>query len=195
MGKTESGTVWLSPARTSPYAFYQYWLNAADDDAGKCLRFLTELEREEIESVDAARAADPGKRESQRRLAEEVTRLVHGEEGLQTARRATEVLFGAEISALSDAQLGEIFADVPSRELPRARLHGEGLNIVDAVVEAALAPSKSEARRIVEQGGAYVNNRRVGGLTTQLTIADLASETILVLRSGKKKYALLRFRD
>jgi tyrosyl-tRNA synthetase len=195
MGKTESGTVWLSPARTSPFAFYQYWLNVADDDAGKSLRFLTELERQEIEALDAARAADPGKRESQRRLAEEVTRLVHGEEGLQTARRATEVLFGAEISALSDAQLGEIFADVPSRELPRARLQGEGLNIVDAVVEAALAPSKSEARRIVEQGGAYVNNRRVGGLTTQLTVTDLASETILVLRTGKKKYALLRFRD
>jgi tyrosyl-tRNA synthetase len=195
MGKTESGTVWLSSARTSPYAFYQYWLNVADDDAGVCLRFLTELEREEIAALDAARSADPGKRESQRRLAEEVTRLVHGEEGLETARRATDVLFGAEISALSDAELGEIFADVPSRELARSRLQGDGLNIVDALVEAGLAPSKSEARRTVEQGGAYVNNRRMEGLATQLTTADLASETILVLRSGKKKYALLRFRN
>ena len=82
MGKTESGAVWLSPERTSPYAFYQYWINVDDADAGKCLRFLTELAREEIEALDAARAADPGRRESQRRLAEELTRLVHGEEGL-----------------------------------------------------------------------------------------------------------------
>jgi tyrosyl-tRNA synthetase len=194
MGKTESGTVWLSPARTSPYAFYQYWINVDDADAGKCLRMLTELSHEEIESLDAARAADPAKRDSQRRLAEEVTRLVHAEEGLQTARRATEIFFGAEISALSDGQLQEIFADVPSSELPRTRLDGDGLNIVDALVESGLAKSKSDARRTVEQGGAYVNNRRIDGSSMQLAASDLASETVLVLRSGKKKYALLRFK-
>jgi tyrosyl-tRNA synthetase len=194
MGKTESGTVWLSPKRTSPYAFYQYWINVDDADAGKCLRFLTELERADIEALDAARAADAAQRDSQRRLAEELTRLVHGEAGLAAARRATEIFFGAEISALSDAQLGEIFADVPSRELPRSRLEGEGLNIVDALVEAGLAKSKGDARRTVEQGGAYVNNRRADGIATSLGAGDLASETILVLRSGKKKYALLRFR-
>ena len=194
MGKTESGAVWLSAARTSPYAFYQYWINVDDADAGKSLRFLTELNREEIESLDVARTADPGKRESQRRLAEELTRLIHGETGLQSARRATEIFFGAEISDLSDAQLAEIFANVPSRDLPRSRLEGEGLNIVDALVEAGFVKSKGEARRIVEQGGAYVNNRRVEGLTTQLKASELASESVMVLRSGKKKYALLRFR-
>ncbi len=194
MGKTESGTVWLSPKRTSPYAFYQYWINVDDADAGKCLRFLTELDHAEIEALDAARAADPAQRESQRRLAEVLTRLVHGEAGLATARRATEIFFGAEISELSDEQLGEIFADVPSRELQRSRLEGEGLNIVEALAEAGLAKSKSDARRAVEQGGAYVNNRRVEGLATQLTADDLASQSVLVLRSGKKKYALLRFR-
>jgi len=194
MGKTETGTVWLSAARTSPYAFYQFWINVDDADAGKCLRFLTELERDEIESLDAARAADPAKRESQRRLAEEITRLVHGDAGLHAAQRATEIFFGAEIAELSDAQLGEIFADVPSRELSPAVLEGQGLNIVDALCEAGLAKSKGDARRTVEQGGAYVNNRRVDGLTRQLTAADLASESVLVLRSGKKKYALLRFR-
>ena len=194
MGKTESGTIWLSAKRTSPYAFYQYWINVDDADAGKCLRFLTELAREEIEALDAARAADAGKRESQRRLAEELTRMIHGDEGLKTAVRATEIFFGAEIGALSDAQLGEIFADVPSRELPRTRLEGEGLNIVDALVEAGLAKSKGDARRTVEQGGAYVNNRRVDGLDAKLGPRELASETIMVLRSGKKKYALLRFR-
>ncbi len=193
MGKTESGAVWLSPARTSPYAFYQYWINVDDVDAGKCLRFLTDLEQAEVESLDAARAADPGKRESQRRLAEELTRLIHGNEGLVAAERATAIFFGAEIKDLSDAQLGEIFADVPSQELPRGRLQGEGLNIVEALVEAGLGKSKGEARRIVEQGGAYVNNRRIEGVGTQLGPADLASESVMVLRSGKKKYALLRF--
>ncbi len=193
MGKTESGAVWLSAERTSPYAFYQYWINVDDADAGKCLRFLTELSREEVESLDAARAENPGQRESQRRLAEALTRMIHGDDGLATARRATEIFFGAEIAELSDVQLGEIFADVPSCELPRTRLDGDGLLMVDALVEAGLAKSKSEARRTVDQGGAYVNNRRVDGPDTRLTVTDLASETVLVLRSGKKKYALLRF--
>jgi tyrosyl-tRNA synthetase len=195
MGKTESGTVWLSAERTSPYAFYQYWINVDDADAGQCLRFLTELSREEIESLDAARAADPAKRDSQRRLAEELTRMIHGPSGLQAAARATEIFFGGEIGELSDAQLAQIFADVPSSQLPASRLAGAGLNVVDALVEAGLAKSKGDARRTVEQGGAYVNNRRVESIVTQLTPRDLAGETILVLRSGKKKYALLRFAD
>lgn len=195
MGKTESGTVWLSPQRTSPYAFYQYWINIDDADAGKCLRFLTELSREEIEALDASRAAEPGKRESQRRLAEELTRLIHGQSGLEAARRATEIFFGAEIDGLSQAQLEEIFADVPSRQLPWSRLQGDGLNVVDALVEGGLAKSKGDARRTVEQGGAYVNNRRIAGLDTQLGRGHLASESVMILRSGKKKYALLRFSD
>jgi tyrosyl-tRNA synthetase len=193
MGKTEKGAIYLSPARTSPYTFYQYWLNVADADAGMCLRFLTELSREEIEALDASRLAEPQKRESQRRLAEELTKLVHGDAGLAAARRATEIFFGAEIESLSDAQLGEIFADVPSNQLARERLGGEGLTLVDALVESGLAKNKSEARRAIEQGGAYVNNRRRDGVETKLTAADLASETVMVLRSGKKKYALLRF--
>ncbi|HZZ73872.1 MAG TPA: tyrosine--tRNA ligase [Pirellulales bacterium] len=194
MGKTEAGAVWLSPDRTSPYAFYQYWINVDDADAGKCLRFLTELGRDEIEALDAARTSDPGKRESQRRLAEEVTRIVHGAPGLATAQRATEIFFGAEIrQGMSDAQLAGIFADVPSQDLPRAQLDGAGLNIVDALVLSGLAKSKGDARRTIEQGGAYVNNRRVAALDVQLSPADLASETVLVLRAGKKKYALLRF--
>jgi tyrosyl-tRNA synthetase len=193
MGKTEAGAIWLSPARTSPYQFYQYWINIEDADAGKCLRFLTELSHDEIEALDAARAAEPAKRESQRRLAAELTRLVHGDAGLAAARRATDIFFGAEISELSDAQLGEIFADVPSKELSRAKLTGEGLSLIDALVESGLAKNKSEGRRVIEQGGAYINNRRVDALDYKLTPSDLASETVTVLRSGKKKYALLRF--
>ena len=193
MGKTESGAVWLSAARTSPYAFYQYWINVEDADAGKCLRFLTELNHKEIEFLDIARNNNPAGRESQRRLAEELTRLVHGESGLEAARRATEIFFGAVIEPLSDAQLGEIFADVASKELPRDRLNGAGLNIVDALVEAGLGRSKSEARRTVEQGGAYLNNRPIADIKVQLGPQHLASETVMVLRSGKKNYALLRF--
>jgi tyrosyl-tRNA synthetase len=194
MGKTESGAVWLSAARTSPFKFYQYWINVEDVDAAKCLRFLTELSHEEIESLDAARRADPGRRDSQRRLAEHLTQLVHGEAGLASARKATDVLFGAEINELDDAQLNDIFADVPSRDLPPSRLEAGGLNIVDALIESGLAKSKSDARRTVEQGGAYVNNRRIEGPAAQLTAEHLASQTVMVLRSGKKKYALLRFR-
>lgn len=192
MGKTESGAVWLSAERTSPYAFYQYWINVDDADAGTCLRRLTELGREEIEALDAARAADPAKRESQRRLAESLTRLVHGDSGLTTALRATEIFFGAEVSQLSDAELGQIFADVPSKQLSAAML-AAGLPILDALCESGLAASKGEARRTVSQGGAYVNNRRVDDVERRLTTADLASESVVVLRSGKKKYALLRF--
>ncbi len=193
MGKTESGAIWLSAERTSPYAFYQYWINVADEDAGKCLRFLTELEREEIESLDRARQESPQTRDSQRRLAEALTEMVHGAEGLAIARRATEIFFGATIEDLDDRQLLEIFADVPSRQLAKERLSGEGLSLIDALVDAGLAKSKGEARRTIQQGGAYVNNRRRPDLDDRLDESDLASETVTVLRSGKKRYALLRF--
>jgi tyrosyl-tRNA synthetase len=192
MGKTEQGALWLAPRYTSPYAFYQYWINVADEDAGRCLRFLTEIPREEIEALDASRASAPHERASQRRLAEWLTQLAHGDEGLAAARRATEIFFGAEFENLSDAQLVEIFADVPSKELPRERLAG-GLPLIDALAESGLAASKGEARRTIQQGGAYVNNRRRDDVDARLAPGDLASESVLVLRKGKNKYALLRF--
>ena len=193
MGKTESGALWLDADKTSPYHFYQYWINLDDVDVDKCLRFFTDLDETCIESVVAEHEAAPEKRAGQRTLATELTRLVHGEEGVATAQKATEIFFGAEISELNDAQLTAIFADVPSQELSPARLEGEGLWVVDALVDSGLAKSKGEARRMVSQGGAYVNNRRVESVETQLSADDLASETVMVLRSGKKRYALLRF--
>jgi tyrosyl-tRNA synthetase len=192
MGKTESGAIWLDAERTSPYQFFQYWVNLDDADVGGCLRTLTEVSLEEIATLDASRTENASARESQKRLAEELTRLVHGAEGLASAQRATEIFFGAEIDGLDDKTLGQIFADVPTGELPRTQLDGAGLSVVDALVAAGLAKSKGDARRTVEQGGAYVNNRRVEGLDRTLTPADLASETVVVLRSGRKKYALLR---
>ncbi len=199
MGKTESGAVWLAPERTSPYHFYQYWINLDDADVGMCLRFFTDLGREEIEDVIARHEADPGRREAQRRLATELTRLVHGEEALVVAQRATERLFppsklaSDDLGERTDAELREIYADVPSRELPRDRLAGDGLSVIDAFCEAGLTKSKSEARRLITQGGAYVNNRRVDDVDTRLGPGDLAGETMMVLRAGKKKHALLRF--
>jgi tyrosyl-tRNA synthetase len=194
MGKTEAGAVWLSGQRTSPYQFYQYWIRVEDADVSNCLRTLTSLPRDQIEALDAARQQDAAKRDSQRRLAEELTRLVHGDVGLAVSQRATEIFYGAEISNLNDAQLVEIFADVPSQQLDRDLLAKDGgLPIVDALVAAGLVKSKGDARRTVQQGGAYVNNRRIESVDARLTSADLASETVMVLRSGKKNYALLRF--
>lgn len=193
MGKTEAGAIWLSPEKTSPFAFYQYWMNVADADTGRCLRLLTELPREEIEALDQSRETEPHVRESQRQLARSLTRLVHGDSGLAAAERATRALFGAEIEDLTDRELLEIFADVPSREVPMDRLTGEGLELIEAFVLAGLAKSKGEARRTVQQGGAYVNNRRRTELTERLSTTDLAGETVAVLRSGKKRFALLRF--
>jgi len=139
MGKTESGAIWLSPERTSPYEFYQYWIRVDDEDVGMCLRFLTELSEEEIKALDDARAAAPHERASQKQLAESLTRLIHGQSGLDKALQATAILFGAEIENLSDAELQQIFSDVPSVTLEPGRLDG-GIGIVDALVEAGLAP-------------------------------------------------------
>jgi tyrosyl-tRNA synthetase len=192
MGKTAAGAVWLDPRRTSPYRFYQYWINLDDDDAGRCLVRLTDVPLDEVRSLDEARAANPAARDTQRRLAEELTRLVHGASGLDAARQATAIFFGAEIASLDDESLGEIFADVPSRELPRASLDA-GLPLVEAFEATGLAQSRGAARRTIEQGGAYVNNRRIADAAHRLTSADLVGQATLVLRSGKKAYALLRF--
>jgi tyrosyl-tRNA synthetase len=192
MGKTERGAVWLASTRTSPYEFYQYFINVDDKDVMMVLRFLTELESEECEALATSLREQPHLRAAQKRLAESLTRLVHEEAGLAAAERATKILFGAEIDGLSDSELVPIFRDVPSCEMPRSQLD-QGLGIIDALCTAGLAASKSEARRTIGEGAAYVNNRRVASIEKVLTPADLASETIVVLRSGKKRYALIRF--
>ena len=191
MGKTEKGTIWLDAERTSPYAFYQYWKNIDDRDVMTCVHYLTEIDREEAASLTETMKTDP--RAPKQRLAEWLTEFVHGRAGLDSALRASAMLFsGGEISQMRDAQVMEIFADVPSLELPMQRLI-DGMPLVDALVESKLATSKSEARRTIEQGGAYINNRQATELDRKLTKDDLASESVIVLRSGKKKYALLRF--
>ena len=192
MGKTESGAIWLSAEKTSPYQFFQYWRNVDDADVDKCLKFLTELSEEEISELAKSREADAAKRESQIRLAEEVTTLIHGEDGLRRAKLASEVLFGAEIANLSDKDLNEIFPDVPSAEFSAQTLQSEGLGLIDALALTGLCKSKGEARRTIKEGGAYVNNVRRDDVETKLTPADKASESIIVLRRGKKKFALVK---
>lgn len=192
MGKTESGTLWLDPEKTSPYHFYQYWINLEDADVEKVLCFFTEIPQQEMRELCDAHAKDPGQRMAQKRLAEELTKLVHGEEGLATAVRATEIFFGGEISRLDDSQLSSIFADVPSAEFSRSVLE-DGFPLLDALVNAGLAASKGDARRTLQQGGISINNKPVSDVEKKLTTEDLASESIIILRSGKKRYALLRF--
>lgn len=193
MGKTEAGTIWLSAEKTSPYLFYQYWYNLPDDDVGRCLRYLTELPREEIEALDHARRTAPDQRDSQRRLAEWLTQFVHGPQGLAMARQASEALFGGELDNLPEPVIREIFGHVPHRVLPRDRL--ARITLADALVEAGLASSKGDARRAIEQGGAYVNNRRITQWDKLITPADLLGTSCLVLRRGKKTYALVQFVD
>lgn len=193
MGKTESGAIWLDPARTSPYQFYQYWRNVDDADVMRCIAYLTEIQRVEYEELAEATQADPGRRVAQNRLAEWLTEFVHGEDGLANALRASKMLFGGEIGVQSDASLGEIFADVPSREVSREKLDGEGYWIVEALQDAGLVASGGEGRRAVKEGGVYVNNIRANDEKQCLDVSNLASETVMVLRKGKKNYALLRF--
>ena len=193
MGKTESGAVWLDRRRTSPYAFYQYWIRVEDEDVMRCIAYLTEIDRDEYDALAESTASDPGRRAAQKRLAEWMTEFVHGTEGLGSALAASKILFGGEIDDMDDAGLNEIFADVPSQELSRDQLSGEGLWIVEALQTAGLAKSGGDARRAIKDGGAYVNNQRVAEMERRLNASDLASETIMVLRKGKKNYALLRF--
>lgn len=191
-GKSAGNAIWLDPERTSPYALYQYFLRSEDADVERFLKFFSLRPVDEIEAIVAAHAEAPHKREAQRILAEELTELIHGEEGLRRAKQATDILFGSEIEGLSDKELTSIFADVPAADLDRSKLEA-GYPIVDLLADSGLEKSKGDARRSLKGGGVYVNNRRVDGEELVVTPEHLASETILVLRKGKKSYLLARF--
>ncbi|WP_457654135.1 tyrosine--tRNA ligase [Rhodocaloribacter sp.] len=193
-GKTESGTVWLDPELTSPYRFYQFWLNTDDRDVVRYLKFFTWLTRSEIEELAAATEAAPERREAQRRLAREVTRLVHGEAELARAEQASAVLFGGEMDTLPLADILDIFEDVPSAELPRARFEGEGIGVIDLLAESGATASKGEARRLVRSGGAYVNNRRITDEHARITLEETIEGRAVVVRKGRKNYRLVLLR-
>ncbi|MDP8991512.1 MAG: tyrosine--tRNA ligase [Actinomycetota bacterium] len=191
-GKTESGNIWLDPARTSPYQLYQAFVRTEDAVVGQYLRFFTWLKRNSIEELEAATAAWPQRREAQRTLAWEVTALVHGEAEASRAERAASALFSEEIAALDETTLLDVFAEAPSTTLAPAEIDGRGLELVDALVRSGLAPSRSAARTTIEQGGAYVNNRRETDPGRRLGSPDLLHGRYVVLRKGKRDHHLLR---
>ena len=192
-GKSAGNAVWLDPAMTSPYAYYQYWVNVDDDDVGRFLKLFTWLELDEIAELEAAQAADPASRVGQRRLAEEATRILHGEDALADVQRATAVLFGDQpFTGLSDEVLADAFAAAPTTQLPRADLDA-GIGVLTLLVAVGAAKSNSEARRLVQQGGVRLNNTPVDDPARQVGPGDLASPTCLVVRVGRKRYHLARF--
>jgi tyrosyl-tRNA synthetase len=194
LGKTEAGTIWLDPERTSPYRYYQFWLNQEDADVINYLKYFTWLDREEIAELELQVAEHPERREAQRTLAQELTRMTHGEQALEKAEQASRVLFGGEIAGLSADEIRDIFADVPSSELPRSEFEGEGVSIVDLVVESDLVRSKGQARRLIDSGGVYVNNVRVSDTAARITLEESVEGRFVVLRKGKKSYHLVQIR-
>jgi tyrosyl-tRNA synthetase len=185
-GKTEAGAVWLDAARTSPYKFYQYWVNVDDRDAGKYLRLFTLMPRAEIEALDNLLASAPEKREAQQALARDMTGRVHGDEAARVAEEVSRVLFGkADPASLTEPVLRALSEEVPfaeSREAP---------GLLDALVTLKLAPSKSAARRLVEQGGVYLNGQRVTPDTSLASTNPLPGGYHL-LRKGARDYGLFR---
>ena len=192
LGKTESGTIWLDARLTSPYQLFQYLLNTPDTRAGAYLRALTLLPAERVVELDTATADHPERREAQRALAFEVVALVHGPEEAAAAEAAGRALFGEEVAALDETTLLAVFAEAPATVVSRAALAGDGLSLVQALADCGLSPSRSAARTAVEQGGAYVNNRRAVGIDRRLTTDDLLHDRYVVLRRGRRDHHLLK---
>ncbi len=190
-GKTAGGeTIWLSPARTSPYRFYQFWLNTDDADVINYLKYFTWLDQVEIKDLEQALFERPEQREAQRCLAQEVTRMIHGQTAVTKAEQAARLLFGGDLDGLNAADIAEIFADVPSSQIAKTALEGERTPLVDLLVSSKLASSKGDARRAIKGGGIYLNNRRVTDVMQRATLAQSIDGQFLVLRKGRKKYHL-----
>jgi tyrosyl-tRNA synthetase len=184
-GKTEAGTVWMDPAMTTPYAFYQFWINAEDDKAGEYLRVFTFRPREEIEQLDRATADQPAARLAQRALASDVTALVHGEQATRRVEEASQALFGGgQLAGLDPGTLRDALAELPSATLPR----GEHA-VADLLVATGLAASRSAARRTLAEGGGYVNNTKVADQEATVGVDSLLHDRWLVIRRGRRALA------
>ena len=189
-GKTEGGAVWLDASLTSPYRFYQFWVNSDDRDVGRWLRFLTLLPRGEIEELDRVASEHPERREAQRALAREVTTRVHGAEAARVAEEVSSLLFGgADARSLSAGAIDALGREIPTADLP---LPAEGVDVLDLLTETKLAASRGAAKRLVEQGGVYVNGARVAMAERTVTSAGLLAGGHALLRKGARDYALVK---
>jgi tyrosyl-tRNA synthetase len=189
-GKSAGNAVYLDARKTSCFDFYQFFIRTQDSDVVRFLKIFTFLPLEEIADLARSVQSDPGRREAQKRLADEATRLVHGEAGLSVARRSSAVLYGEAMEGLRADELLAVFADVPSTELSADKVRGE--LAVNVAADAGLCTSRGEARRLAQSGGLYVNNRRVAGADETVTAEQLVDGRLIVLRSGKKNYHVVR---
>ena len=190
-GKTESGAVWLDVNRTSIYQFYQFWVRVDDRDVVRYLKYFTFLSRDEVEELASQHEAEPHARIAHKALAWEVTALVHGEEAVTEAIRASEILFGGELEGITEATFREVAGEVPTCELSTERFGGEGLWLPELLHEAGLAQSRGQARKDVKGGGVYVNGKRIDEEQHKLTTNDLMFEKYVLLRRGKRNYAVV----
>jgi tyrosyl-tRNA synthetase len=190
-GKTEAGAVWLDPERTSPFHFYQFWLNTDDVDVVRYLKCFTFLPRETIESLARVTSEAPERREAPRALAREVTALVHGSDQVARAERAAAVLFDERVTDADVSDVLMVFADAPSTELT---LPHDGMSLVEMLATVKLAPSRSEATRLVKGGGVYVNNVRATDERARLTVSDAIGGQVILLRKGRKDQHVVKVR-
>ncbi|AID42503.1 tyrosine--tRNA ligase [Staphylococcus xylosus] len=188
-GKTEGGAVWLDASKTSPYEFYQFWINTTDDDVIKFLKYFTFLEKEEIEALEKSLNEAPHLREAQKALAENVTRFIHGQAALDDAIRISKALFAGDLQSLSAMELKEGFKDVPQVEL-----NHETTNIVEAIVESGISSSKRQAREDVNNGAIYINGVRQQDVNYELTNEDKIEDEFTIIRRGKKKYFMVNYK-
>ena len=187
-GKSASGSVWLDAKKTSPYEFYQFWINTADSDVIKYLKIFTFLERSEIEALEVTVENEPHLRKAQITLAEEMTRLIHGQDALDQAIRISQALFSGNLKELTADEMKEAFKDVPSVEMAK-----EEKNIVDFIVEASVSPSKRQAREDVTNGAISINGEKVTDLGYIVGDADRLEDTFMIIRRGKKNYKMIKF--
>ena len=193
-GKSVKGALFLSPKKTTPYQFYQFWIRTLDADVIKYLKIFTFLPLEEIETLAKEVATNPGQREAQKRLAIEVTKMIHGEAELESVQRATQALFGGSLEGLSEQMLLDVSEEAPRVSFEKARLAGEGVNLVDFLVETKIMPSKREARDKIAAGAIYLNNQKQPkDNTPNLTEHSLLFGKYILARKGKRDYFLVVF--
>lgn len=192
-GKTEAGTVWLDAARTSPFRFYQFWLNTDDRDVEQHLKWFTSMGEAEIAALLEEHRKAPDKRQAQRALARAITHVVHGDDALSRAERATAVLFGGRLADADPDDVLTVFDDVPSIEIDRAALEA-GIAAAELAVHAGLTASKGEANRLIRQGGLYANDRRLGESDARIGTSDLIGAQVVVLRKGQRERRVVKVR-